>query len=988
MKKVNTASRVIPAFLKIENPKVYTGDGLRDAVYEKGGEAYGRGEAALFRELIAAGHDGVQLTGNNAGDIWVVLDDPRQIKSIFNQTFDPKDVKYSGRKGGKVYTGGVSQSMMDKIVANYQESSGLADFWDKTMLARRPGESRRRAFVRNSINNKDGAFLLDRMLDAKLRGVDISDGRIPVDGSSVGRAMEMASQAGGVVEMALVAGPPVYSNDLTTAHEDIPGLIEIFKPIGSKKQEAFQTYAVARRESDLRRNGRVGFPELTDAEIAETLKNADTEFSEVFENYQEYNRAVIDYAIDTGLLTEELGEKFKAADYIPYYRAIEDELGEMETLGVKVQSAINNPKSGLDLKLKGSDSNLGGLYENVLKNTRSIIMASRRNLALQEAADAVDALVALGIDDIGRRVPQPLGENIMRLRVDGKPVYYKIDDLAVWAALAGMKPTQRNAATQFLARFTNVIRGSITLMPGFMLASAVRAKTSTYVTTDINLTGPIATFKGMADALRNGKTTSMFKYNSGFGGYSYGQSESDYVNVLLRRYRVNDGDYTSVIKRFLDRFELGVESLERLGEASEFAERNVLVENLIEAGMPPKTAAYEGMNVTNYGRHGAGEGFIGSAFSALIPLVPFLNARIQGLYRMAENQQNQKTILGIRQKLLLRGLLYTAGSLAIYALGSDDERWEEEKDEVKMLNDILYIGDYRIQIPRPFEVGTFFGAVPVAFLDYMRNSDGEELWRKGKFLAMNTLGLNPIPQFAKGALGAAFNYDTFSQRPIETTADENLPSGMRYDIYSSGLARGIGDTDIAEFVGLSPKKIDYLVNSYLGPMGSLFAASVDSALSNVGVLPKKPGGLIADDAGIGDILSTASGLGRFVKETDTGTSRFVSQFYVLKREADQLARARKLMLETGRYEEAARMLEENRAPISARTQLGRIGRRMGEINKQMDRVEMDGSMTPSQKKLNLKPLVAEKNRLARTGYDYARGMKIAFAYADEAEAEE
>ena len=887
------------------------------------------------------------------------------------------DERYSGRRAQN--TDGISQSTIDKVVSTEVEAGVFGKFLDK-MVGRVGNESRRRALVRNTTNDADGMLVLDKMLDAAIRGVDPSDGRVPVDGSSVGRMMEMISQSNGVLQMALEVGPPVFDGELSDVREDIDGLFEIFKPIGESRAEAFQTYAVSRRESDLRRRGKVGFTELTDTEIAETLRNASPDFAEVFDRYQEFNGALIDYAIDTGYLDADLGAKFKDMDYVPYYRAYEQDDGSLDVLGPKMQAAINNPKSGLDLKLKGGSSNLGNLYENIIRNTQSIISASRKNLALQEAADVVDALNDLGIDDIGRQVNTPEGEGIMRLRVEGKPVYYKIEDPAVWFAIAGLGPRQMDMLQKAIRPFTKVLRMGVTMPMSFMLAGLWRGKISAYVTTDANLSLGIDTFKGMKDAFQNGEATRVIKANTGMGGYDYGMDQQDFSNEMRRRYRRMEGGTDKVGQNFVDRFKGFIAFTEKLGEASEFAERVKLYNDVIANGGSKKTAAYESMNMTNFGRKGAGQGYIGGALKYLIPIIPFLNARIQGLYRIAENQQNEEAILGLRKKVLFRGLLYTVISSAIYAAMSDDDRWDEETVEAKMLYDIIYIGETRIVLPRPFEVGTIFGSFPIAMYDYARDRDGKEAAKKLRFGFVNTFALNPVPPALMTAVELGSNYSFFRGSPIDTMADQNLPAGMRYDERTSAVAKTVGGA-----ANISPKKIDYAVNGYLGTMGSGFLSGIDSVLSGVGVIPKKAGGIFGDAYGIADTIASASGITRFVRDADRAQSRFVRDFYELKKEADQANRAYKKLIEEGRREEALEYKAENKYPIAARKQLGRISKQITKVNKDIDKVEVDPKLTPAEKQLKLKPLLRKRKDLARKGYDYARGARIVPTIEEEDE---
>jgi hypothetical protein len=81
--EVNTASRVIPVFLRVENP--YTMTAADMAQINK--ENYKKAQGDFFDTLRAQGYDGVDM-GNG---IWVVIKEPAQIKSAIGNkgTFDP-----------------------------------------------------------------------------------------------------------------------------------------------------------------------------------------------------------------------------------------------------------------------------------------------------------------------------------------------------------------------------------------------------------------------------------------------------------------------------------------------------------------------------------------------------------------------------------------------------------------------------------------------------------------------------------------------------------------------------------------------------------------------------------------------------------------------------------------------------------------------------------------------------------------------------------
>lgn len=122
-KEVNTASRVMPVFLSIQNVKRMTGKEYVDANIAHGGENYKRGNAGLFDALRAQGYDGVQI---DEGDIarYVVLKSPTQIKSALGNTgaFSKKNPNILYSKAvdyDDVVTPEASTSTLDMIGQSY-----------------------------------------------------------------------------------------------------------------------------------------------------------------------------------------------------------------------------------------------------------------------------------------------------------------------------------------------------------------------------------------------------------------------------------------------------------------------------------------------------------------------------------------------------------------------------------------------------------------------------------------------------------------------------------------------------------------------------------------------------------------------------------------------------------------------------------------------------------------------------------------------------
>jgi hypothetical protein len=102
---INTASRVIPAYVKAENP--YTGD-LPDEVLRSN---YKAAQSDWFDTLRRKGHD-AWIPARHNGDLVVALKEPQQIKSIFNNgKFDPNQ-KHMNKAGGGSATGSLREKAL------------------------------------------------------------------------------------------------------------------------------------------------------------------------------------------------------------------------------------------------------------------------------------------------------------------------------------------------------------------------------------------------------------------------------------------------------------------------------------------------------------------------------------------------------------------------------------------------------------------------------------------------------------------------------------------------------------------------------------------------------------------------------------------------------------------------------------------------------------------------------------------------------------
>ena len=164
-------------------------------------------------------------------------------------------------------------------------------------------------------------------------------------------------------------------------------------------------------------------------------------------------------------------------------------------------------------------------------------------------------------------------------------------------------------------------------------------------------------------------------------------------------------------------------------------------------------AAYEALNVINFNRRGASQTNVGLFINSLLPLVPFLNARFQGLYRTFEPMVSGKQ--ADRGKTIGKGLILMGANMALYSLMSQDDRWREEPMHRKLACHIIYpnmlgmediLGAEPILIPRAFEIGAIFTSIPELFVDGVTRENGDYVADGLKHTLINTFQIKPRPQ--------------------------------------------------------------------------------------------------------------------------------------------------------------------------------------------------------------------------------------------------
>ena len=343
-------------------------------------------------------------------------------------------------------------------------------------------------------------------------------------------------------------------------------------------------------------------------------------------------------------------------------------------------------------------------------------------------------------------------------------------------------------------------------------------------------------------------------------------------------------------------------------------------------------------------------------------MVPFLNARLQGLYKLGRAMKDDKTV--IAKEVAMKGAYIALFSLLLAGLNDDDERYQELQDWDKDMHWHIFLGDQHFRIPKPFELGLIFGTIPERMLHALTGTqDGGDLAKAVSNGVFQTLAFNPAPQFYQPIRELQANRNFFRDMPIEDMSDEGKLPEARFDERTSAAGKLLGQVT-GPTLGISPKQLDHLVQGYTGTLGgyvlgmsNLVAGAFDDAA--------RPSAR-ASDLPVVKVLYQGD---------DVRSTKYQSEFYDMMREADQLHRTIKAYREEGRVDAAAQLLESSRDKLRHRAALGMARQQLGAVRKQMDAVYRDTSMSGEAKRAKLDQLQVRANQIAerivsRAGGDF------------------
>jgi len=687
-------------------------------------------------------------------------------------------------------------------------------------------------------------------------------------------------------------GIPIFVNGVTKVFNDggkIKGPVAIFAPLSKYNDpliyQLYQFWAASQRGSRLNEQGKPDIFTDDDLKRAERLEEDHPEFRQIQEEWTVFNNGLVQYLVDTGVLSEGDKARFtEFSDYIPFYRQMEGE----KTIGPNLFQSISGVKKPKKLTEGTDKAPLADFLETVVRNTQSSIQMGMKNVAAQRAIDR-----ALEIDMAERLHPNAkAGLDTVQVLEKGNVVTYQVADHLFIDAVKSLNMPEL-PFIGLLSGPANFLRNMVTKDPGFMLANMVRDSMAAYVTSGVKMTPLVDTMSNFGKAMAGTSPEFEALLNAGIGGgYEFSQnietSGKAFEKELKKKY-----EGKTLFQRILNPMTAPTslwEALEKGTTASDMATRIEVYKRTLAETNNEAEALHRALEVMNFNRKGSS-----AVIRILTAAIPFLNARMQGLdvlYRASFGEMNNKDAAMIQKRFIVRGLTMAALSAMYWTLTHDDEEYKKQEQETKDNN--WLVPSLGIKIPIPFEIGVIFKVIPERIMALTLGQDTNKDFMDSMIRNLrSTLAIDYLPQAIKPFVETETNFSLFTRRPIVGQGLEGVAPEFQVGPGTSSLATFVGSN-----LGMSPMKVDHLIGGYTGTMGMYMVSALDGIMN-----------MNAENPNASKRFEQLPFIKRFALDPEArGT---VTGYYELKNATDEVVRTSSLLERTMNFEERGKFMQDN-----------------------------------------------------------------------------
>ena len=660
-----------------------------------------------------------------------------------------------------------------------------------------------------------------------------------------------------------------------------------------------------------------------------------------------YNRKLLEIARKGGIISRktELTLLRKYPDYIPFQRYFNEKDVEFNFSGQ------GSSKSFVDLfspiqTMKGSTRTIINPMESMVKNTNAIIDAVSRNKVGQAAArlSKVDNS-GFYIERLGKGGSRK-AENILTVFEDGKRIQYQVHP-ELYAVLKNLNGQAGGTVEKILSTFAQVQRNAITMTPKFWAKQLIADELGAFLVSDKHFYIPyVDLLRGLGTIFKDKPLVERWINAGGAHGTMFSQ-DPRYLQGVIEHLRTDKKGLQKALQYVRITPTVLKDIIQAVPKYTDEARRIAMFKDLVKKGNSDTEAAYLSRDLLDFQRRGADMQFWSRS-------TPFLNANIQGKERMWRSLLRQSwNPISPANFVAKSALTMTLPAIAIYYYNRKNAN-EKQKylldtapDWMRATNFLIAVPgtDTVARVPKPYDASWAFANGTEEIIRQIEKDNPQAL---DEFAKQSLIEGN-VPQLVAplwSTFGVMANYNYHTKAPIvpESMAKRFTPA-EQYDAYDSNLAKLLGKA-----FNYSPKKVQYLMNSYLADYSKVISNAADLVFLNETYkdAPKVP-----KDSAFKEFFGN-----QFVVPPGKYQSQNVTDFYDSYEKFQQ------------EYNTAKTRRKTNpNYPITLDAKLFNALKpaytRITELQTQKNRIEADMKMSVDQKKERIQQTLLEIDRIAR-----------------------
>lgn len=616
---------------------------------------------------------------------------------------------------------------------------------------------------------------------------------------------------------------------------------------------------------------------------AADLLDAHPEFEKWAKDVYAYLDGLMEVRKQGGLVSADMAQYMKELypHYVPTYRDMPSTSGGYSNPNsVAVNSTIKSAKGG--------NQDIMPLIDSIARQTLQTFSAAKKNIlgnmlyedamdTTRDISEYIQSVTEEGdLVDLDADSAENL-KNTLRIWVDGKPVTLHMSE----AMADGFRPIEQSNSfgMKALRSINSTFKKLVTQWnPVFIVRNFVRdAQSALYFTHYSNATFIKNYGKAVKEIATNGKYWQLYQAMGGKGTTYY-----DPKTGLSDRHHFKNGAVDKVaggLNRVIDILSFANEAVEQYPRLAEF------ISTMEDTG-DVQQALYNAADITtNFGRGG----FAARKLNA--SLVPFFNPGMQGLSKNIRNvidRRGWKEIGQLISRLLINGVAPGIIMGLLYDGLKEDDDYKELSNYIKDSNILIKIGDNKfIKVPMGREP-----SVITAFTNRMWR------WLKGEPASSAFAGYpsfaieqiapnNPLTNNIFAGITAMSTNKTWYGGDIVSSYMEEKPDYLQYDESTDAFSIWLGEITRHGkngIEGLSPKKVNYLIDQYSGFIGDW----VLPALSKKADVPAVVKAFVVDSVRqnrLGSDFYDALDEAKQVKETEFATAADDATFSYLYKQS-------------------------------------------------------------------------------------------------------